>query len=130
MSNARKMTNGLKMLNQLNDHLSTGEPRSEIPEGLAAVHVAAQSPDSTDEEMIAELAVTAKAKGLDIEGGKVRRTSSRFCLGVEHGDYNGTELFGVGTDRFIWLACEPFSRCHPPSATACCRAALLPADRR
>jgi len=22
---------------------------------------------------------------------------------VEHGDYNGTELFGVGTDRFIWL---------------------------
>jgi galactokinase len=23
---------------------------------------------------------------------------------VEHGDYNGTELFGVGTDRFIWLA--------------------------
>jgi hypothetical protein len=25
-------------------------------------------------------------------------------LGVEHGDYNGTELFGVGTDRFIWLA--------------------------
>jgi galactokinase len=34
----------------------------------------------------------------------VRRTSSRFCLGVEHGDYNGTELFGVGTDRFIWLA--------------------------
>jgi len=35
------------------------------------------------------------------------RTSSRFCLGVEHGDYNGTELFGVGTDRFIWLAYKP-----------------------
>ena len=49
----------------------------------------------------------AKANGLDIAGGKVRRTSSRFCLGVEHGDYNGTELFGVGTDRFIWLAYKP-----------------------
>ncbi|UCE46888.1 MAG: hypothetical protein JSW47_14910 [Phycisphaerales bacterium] len=45
--------------------------------------------------------------GIDIKGGKVRRTSSRFCLGVEHGDYNGTELFGVGTDRFIWLAYKP-----------------------
>eukprot|EP00971_Amphidinium_carterae_P173216 3434282-Amphidinium_carterae.1 len=33
----------------------------------------------------------------------------RFCLGVEHGDYNGTELFGVGTDRFIWLAYKPNS---------------------
>jgi galactokinase len=49
----------------------------------------------------------AEANGIDISGGKVRRTSSRFCLGVEHGDYNGTELFGVGTDRFIWLACRP-----------------------
>ena len=37
----------------------------------------------------------------------MRRTSSRFCLGVEHGDYNGTELFGVGTDRFIWMAYKP-----------------------
>ena len=45
----------------------------------------------------------AEAHGLDISGGKVRRTSSRFCLGVEHGDYNGTELFGVATDRFIWM---------------------------
>ncbi len=45
--------------------------------------------------------------GIDIKGGKIRRTSSRFCLGVEHGDYNGTELFGVGTDRFIWLAYKP-----------------------
>ncbi|MCP4709117.1 MAG: hypothetical protein GY869_10870, partial [Planctomycetes bacterium] len=41
--------------------------------------------------------------GLDIAGGRIRRSASRFCLGVEHGDYNGTELFGVGTDRFIWL---------------------------
>ena len=49
----------------------------------------------------------AKDNGIDVKGGKVRRTSSRFCLGVEHGDYNGTELFGVGTDRFIWLAYKP-----------------------
>ncbi|MCJ7778058.1 MAG: hypothetical protein MUP16_07085 [Sedimentisphaerales bacterium] len=51
----------------------------------------------------------AKENGLYIAGGKIRRTSSRFCLGVEHGDYNGTELFGVGTDRFIWLAYKPNS---------------------
>ena len=44
---------------------------------------------------------------IDIKGGRIRRTSSRFCLGVEHGDYNGTELFGVGTDRFIWMAYKP-----------------------
>jgi len=49
----------------------------------------------------------AKQHKLLIAGGRVRRTSSRFCLGVEHGDYNGTELFGVGTDRFIWLAYRP-----------------------
>jgi len=49
----------------------------------------------------------SKDKGIDIKDGKIRRTSSRFCLGVEHGDYNGTELFGVGTDRFIWLAYKP-----------------------
>ncbi|MBN1765199.1 MAG: hypothetical protein JW860_08080 [Sedimentisphaerales bacterium] len=41
---------------------------------------------------------------LEVAGGKIRRTSSRFCFSVEHGDYNGTELFGVGTDRFIWMA--------------------------
>ncbi|NLH17368.1 MAG: hypothetical protein GX455_12390, partial [Phycisphaerae bacterium] len=51
-----------------------------------------------------ELAGTAE---IDLKGTKVRRTSSRFCLGVEHGDYNGTELFGVGTDRFIWMAYRP-----------------------
>jgi len=49
----------------------------------------------------------ARDNGIDVKGGKVRRTSSRFCLGVEHGDYNGTELFGVGTDRFIWMAYKP-----------------------
>eukprot|EP00434_Breviolum_minutum_P042882 symbB.v1.2.038189.t1/scaffold5865.1/size22968/4 len=57
------------------------------------------------EEMraIETIKMAAKQHGLDIAGGTVRRTSSRFCLGVEHGDYNGTGLFGVGTDRFIWM---------------------------
>ncbi len=50
---------------------------------------------------------TARQQGLNVRGGSIRRSSSRFCLGVEHGDYNGTELFGVGTDRFIWLAYKP-----------------------
>ncbi|MBN1508771.1 MAG: hypothetical protein JW955_18125 [Sedimentisphaerales bacterium] len=49
----------------------------------------------------------AKRNRIDLKGGKICRTSSRFCLGVEHGDYNGTELFGVGTDRFIWMAYKP-----------------------
>jgi len=53
------------------------------------------------------LARTAAETQLHVDGGRIRRTSSRFCLGVEHGDYNGTELFGVGTDRFIWLAYKP-----------------------
>ena len=49
----------------------------------------------------------AAETGLDVHNGRIRRTSSRFCLGVEHGDYNGTELLGVGTDRFLWLAYKP-----------------------
>ena len=61
----------------------------------------------TEAEPIAELRRIAAESGLDVAGGTVRRSSSRFCLGVEHGDYNGTELFGVGTDRFIWLAFKP-----------------------
>ncbi|MBP7051895.1 MAG: hypothetical protein KBE65_12850 [Phycisphaerae bacterium] len=60
--------------------------------------------DRTAAEKLQQL---AKENGIDIAGGKMRRTSSRFCLGVEHGDYNGTELFGVGTDRFIWMAYKP-----------------------
>jgi len=60
-----------------------------------------------DADAIAELGRLALESGLDIAGGTIRRSSSRFCLGVEHGDYNGTELFGVGTDRFIWLAFKP-----------------------
>lgn len=53
------------------------------------------------------LARFAAETSLRVHGGGIRRTSSRFCLGVEHGDYNGTELFGVGTNRFLWLACKP-----------------------
>lgn len=49
----------------------------------------------------------ASDSGIDIKDAKIRRTSSRFCISVEHGDYNGTELFGVGTDRFIWLGYKP-----------------------
>jgi galactokinase len=60
-----------------------------------------------DAHAIAELRRLASEAGLDIAGGTIRRSSSRFCLGVEHGDYNGTELFGVGTDRFIWLGFKP-----------------------
>jgi galactokinase len=60
-----------------------------------------------DEEVFGTLKEIAVQNGLDIEGGKVCKTSSRFCLGVEHGDYNGTELFGVGTNRFIWQTFKP-----------------------
>jgi galactokinase len=60
-----------------------------------------------DRSAIDELRRLATVSGLDVAGGLIRRSSSRFCLGVEHGDYNGTELFGVGTDRFIWLAFKP-----------------------
>jgi galactokinase len=60
-----------------------------------------------DTEAIQKLKEISSQIGIDINGAKIRRTSSRFCLGVEHGDYNGTELFGVGTDRFIWFAYKP-----------------------
>lgn len=49
----------------------------------------------------------ARERGLDVAGGSLWRTSSRWCFGVEHGDYNGTDLFGVGTDRFVWVAARP-----------------------
>jgi galactokinase len=57
-----------------------------------------------DEQVILKLKELANQANIDVSGAKVHRSSSRFCFGVEHGDYNGTELFGVGTDRFIWLA--------------------------
>ncbi len=62
---------------------------------------------SRDTHALEALRALAARHGLHVSGGRVRRTSSRFCLGVEHGDYNGTELFGVGTDRFLWLAARP-----------------------
>lgn len=60
-----------------------------------------------DQAAIDAICQHAREKNIDVKGGKICRTSSRFCLGVEHGDYNGTELFGVGTDRFIWMAYKP-----------------------
>jgi galactokinase len=62
------------------------------------------NPDLHAREILARAAADT---GLNVQGGTIRRTSSRFCLGIEHGDYNGTPLFGVGTDRFLWLACKP-----------------------
>jgi len=64
-------------------------------------------PTQQDCAAIDNILQAAADTGIDVKGGRIRRTSSRFCLGVEHGDYNGTELFGVGTDRFIWLAYRP-----------------------
>jgi galactokinase len=60
-----------------------------------------------DQAALDKIRHLSEERGVNVSGGKVRRTSSRFCLSVEHGDYNGTELFGVGTDRFIWLAYRP-----------------------
>ena len=60
-----------------------------------------------EKEIHRKLLKTAHESDLDIAGGQVRRSSSRFCFGVEHGDYNGMELFGVGTDRFIWNGYKP-----------------------
>jgi len=57
-----------------------------------------------DRAAVDKLLQLSAQTGINVKNGRIRRTSSRFCLGVEHGDYNGTELFGVGTDRFIWLA--------------------------
>lgn len=65
------------------------------------------SPHPSDERARRELVALAAACDMRVVGGRLRRTSSRFCFGVEHGDYNGTELFGVGTDRFVWVAFRP-----------------------
>ncbi len=65
--------------------------------------------DGLDKEIAARLLEAAAQAEVPIGGGEIRRSSSRFCLGVEHGDYNGTELFGVGTNRFIWMAYAPSS---------------------
>jgi galactokinase len=72
---------------------------------LSSSPAAGSAGKDTDATVAKRLLAAAREQGLDVAGGKIRRTSSRFCLGVEHGDYNGTELFGVGTDRYIWSAC-------------------------
>jgi galactokinase len=90
-----------------------------------------------DTQARAEIMRLARKHGLAISGGSIRRTSSRFCLGVEHGDYNGTELFGVGTDRFIWLAWKPngtdllrlFSGNFPREGTVVFRSGAVPPPR-
>lgn len=125
-----RMPSSLSTLRKLQQHLQTGSARApEQSTPRSAPTAATLAPGATDLEMVAELAAFAKEKGLDVAGGKVRRTSSRFCLGVEHGDYNGTELFGVGTDRFIWLACTlhlPAPACLPPPPMAMQLAEQLP----
>jgi len=63
--------------------------------------------ESEDKAAVDKILHLSRQSGVNIRAGRIRRTSSRFCLGVEHGDYNGTELFGVGTDRFIWMAYRP-----------------------
>ena len=66
-----------------------------------------EQPSDNDAGIRQVLSGLAAKAGLSLVGTMIRRSSSRFCLGVEHGDYNGTELFGVGTDRFIWMAFKP-----------------------
>ena len=62
---------------------------------------------SDETNALATLKHLAKKYEMDIAGGTIRRSSSRFCFGVEHGDYNGSQLFGVGTDRYIWIVYKP-----------------------
>lgn len=63
--------------------------------------------DDADTRARKALADAAAGSGLDLRGGFVVRASSRVCLSVEHGDYNGTALFGTGLDRFLWIAAAP-----------------------
>jgi galactokinase len=84
--------------------------RDTLEERLQQLETRMKLLDIKDSEEIRALEIIkqdAESHGLDLKRGKIRRSSSRFCLGVEHGDYNGTDLFGVGTDRFIWLAYKP-----------------------
>jgi len=53
-----------------------------------------------DRAAVEKLGQLANENRIDIAGGKMRRTSSRFCLGVEHGDYDGTKPCGAGMSRF------------------------------
>ncbi|MFP4083012.1 MAG: galactokinase [Candidatus Aminicenantes bacterium] len=60
-----------------------------------------------DRQIAQKLLTLAAEARMEIKGGRLIQTSSRFCLGVEHGDYNGTELFGVGADRYVWIGYKP-----------------------
>ncbi|MBN1508769.1 MAG: hypothetical protein JW955_18115 [Sedimentisphaerales bacterium] len=53
-----------------------------------------------DQGAVEKLRQLAEENRIDIAGGKMRRTSSRFCLGVEHSDCSGTRLSHVGVNRF------------------------------
>ncbi|MFH1848559.1 MAG: hypothetical protein ABH879_00055 [archaeon] len=59
---------------------------------------------NTDHDAVRRLSEIAAELEWDMEGASVRANSSRGCLSVEHGDYNGTHLFGFGTNRFTWVA--------------------------
>ena len=69
------------------------------------------SPDTRDLRA-AERIMKECPPQLQLSGGALRRTSSRVCLSVEHGDYNGAPLFGVGVDRYIWFAYKPNQLTH------------------
>lgn len=62
---------------------------------------------SNEKSALKLIAEAAREKKIDLNGSRLIRTSSRACLGVEHGDYNGTDLFGFATDRYIWGAYNP-----------------------
>ncbi|CAK9072016.1 unnamed protein product [Durusdinium trenchii] len=99
------LAHGLQLSREL--RLETRQDLEERVRMLETKIKAMELNDLEEVRAIASIKLAAKQHGLDIAGGTIRRTSSRFCLGVEHGDYNGTELFGVGTDRFIWMAYKP-----------------------
>lgn len=67
---------------------------------------------ATDHRAVAGLRAIAAERGLSVQGGFVVRASSRLCLSVEHGDYNGAPLFGIGLDRHLWIAAAPNGTRH------------------
>jgi galactokinase len=74
---------------------------------------------TTGERAVLEQLYSDSDINLNANGNKAeaRRTSSRMCFGVEHGDYNGTRLFGVAigvepekpeeANGSIWFAYRP-----------------------
>jgi len=57
------------------------------------------SASSLDKEMVEKLKGLAQQNGIDISGAKACRSSSRFCLGVEHGDNLCYHPCGDGFDN-------------------------------